>query len=117
MGAKKSRPLVTLRRILLMPICSEEYFTGVVIRGCPARSPEDDARIKYDGINIDGARPGERVQLETRRKRPAERTAERERRNGDPVRERWKGVEMKPREERVHLGVVTHVAMELSAMK
>lgn len=27
----------------------------------------EDARIKYDGINIDDACPGERVQLETRR--------------------------------------------------
>jgi len=45
---------VTLRRILLMPARNdEEYFTGVVIRAGPS-----DARIKYNDINIDGARPG-----------------------------------------------------------
>jgi len=52
-----------------------------------ARSPEDDAssrredaRIKYDGINIDDACPRERVQLEVRGKESVKRVGKRERR-------------------------------------
>jgi len=53
-------------------VADEEYFTNIVTKPW---SPEDDAssqcedaRIKYDGINIDDACLEERVQLEIREK-------------------------------------------------
>lgn len=48
----------------------------------------EDARIKYDGINIDDACPGERVQLEIRGKKPVGRAGKGERRESY-MSERW----------------------------
>lgn len=117
------RPLVTLRRILLMPIRSgyEGYFTGVVTeppRAGPQRRREksngfEDARIKYDGINIGDACSGERVQLETREKKPVGKNGKKRKGRGVREMKREGGGEESERGE--YLKVVTHVAMELSA--
>lgn len=107
-----------------MPICSGRgILYEVSLRGRLARSPEDDARsqckdarVKYDGINIDDACLGERVQLEIRGEGTRWRS-EREREVGGKSRtcERWERKKKKESKRGEYLEVVTHVAIELSA--